>query len=50
MSNEQVAPETKGVTTESLATVHLDPEIEGMAERQLPMRMVTIEPRGAFAW
>jgi len=35
MSNEQVAPETKGVTVKLLATVDLGPEIEGMAGRQL---------------
>ena len=28
MSDEQAAPETKGVTTELLATVDLGPEIE----------------------
>ena len=44
MSNERVAPETKGVTVKLLATVDLGPEIEGMAGRQLRMRMVTIEP------
>ena len=49
MSNEQAAPETKGVTAELLATVDLGPEIEGMAGRQLRMRMVTIEPGGASA-
>ena len=43
MSNEQAAPETKGVTVKLLATVDLGPEIEGMAGRQLRMRMVTIE-------
>src|SRR5947199_8493610 len=48
MSGEQAAPETKGVTTESLATVDLGPEIEGMAGHQLRMRMVTIEPGGIF--
>jgi quercetin dioxygenase-like cupin family protein len=48
MSSEQPAPETNGVTVESLATVDLGPEIEGMAGRQLRMRMVTIEPRGVF--
>jgi quercetin dioxygenase-like cupin family protein len=79
MSNEQAAPETKGVTVELprrilntglvggrlprsgtrsniqllpyslvLATVDLGPEIEGMAGRQLRMRMVTIEPGGVF--
>jgi quercetin dioxygenase-like cupin family protein len=48
MSNEQAAPETKGVTVELLATVDLGPEIEGMAGRQLRMRTVTIEPGGVF--
>ena len=46
--SEQAAPETKGVTTEVLGTVDLGPEIEGMAGRQLRMRMVTIEPGGVF--
>lgn len=31
MSNEQVAPETKGVTVKSLAKVELGPEIAGRA-------------------
>jgi quercetin dioxygenase-like cupin family protein len=48
MSNEQAAPEAKGVTSEVLATVDLGPEIEGMAGRELRMRMVTIEPGGVF--
>jgi quercetin dioxygenase-like cupin family protein len=48
MSNEQAAHETKGVTVELLATVDLGLEIEGMAGRQLRMRMVTIEPGGVF--
>jgi quercetin dioxygenase-like cupin family protein len=48
MSEEQAAPETKGVTTDLLTTVDLGPEIEGMAGRQLRMRMVTIEPGGVF--
>jgi quercetin dioxygenase-like cupin family protein len=48
MGNEQAAPETKGVTVELLAAVDLGPEIEGMAGRQLRMRMVTIEPEGVF--
>jgi quercetin dioxygenase-like cupin family protein len=48
MGDEQAAPETKGVTTDLLATVDLGPEIEGMAGRQLRMRMVTIEPGGVF--
>jgi quercetin dioxygenase-like cupin family protein len=48
MSNEQAAPATSGVAVEVLATVDLGPEIEGMAGRQLRMRMVTIEPGGVF--
>lgn len=48
MSKGQVAPETKGVTVELLATVDLGPEIEGMAGRQLRIRRVTIEPGGVF--
>ena len=48
MSNEQKAPETKGVTVKLLATVDLGPEIEGMAGRQFRMRMVTIEPGGVI--
>ena len=48
MSGELVAPETKGVTVKLLSTVDLGPDIEGMAGRQLRMRMVTIEPGGVF--
>ena len=48
MSKEEAAPETKGVTVEMLAAIDLGPEIEGMAGRQLRMRMVTIEPGGVF--
>ena len=48
MSDEQVAPETRGVAVKVLATVDLAGEIEGMAGRQLRMRMVTIEPGGIF--
>ena len=48
MSNEQAAPETKGVTAELLATVDLGPEIEGMAGRQLRMRLFTFEPGAVF--
>ena len=46
MSDEQIAPETRGVAVKVLATVDLTGEIEGMAGRQLRMRMVTIEPGG----
>ena len=48
MRTEQAVPETKGVTVELLASLDLGPEIEGMAGRQLRMRMVTIEPGGVF--
>jgi len=48
MSDEQAAPPTQGVAAKLLATVDLGPEIEGMAGRQLRMRMVTIEPGGYF--
>jgi quercetin dioxygenase-like cupin family protein len=48
MSNGESAPETKRVTVKILATVDLGPEIEGLAGRQLRMRMVTIEPGGVF--
>jgi quercetin dioxygenase-like cupin family protein len=48
MSNEQAAPESKGVSVKVLETVDLGPEIEGMAGRQLRMRMITFEPGGVF--
>ncbi len=48
MKNEQSTPETKGVTVELLAALDLGPEIEGLAGRQLRMRMVTIVPGGVF--
>ena len=48
MSNEQVAPETKGVTVELLTTVDLGPEIEGIGRGQLRMRIATMDPGGVF--
>jgi quercetin dioxygenase-like cupin family protein len=48
MIDEQAAHETKGVTVTLLAALDLGPEIEGMAGRQLRMRMVTIGPGGVF--
>ena len=45
----QAPMQTKGVTEKLLATVDLGPEIEGMAGRQLRMRLITIEPGGATA-
>jgi quercetin dioxygenase-like cupin family protein len=46
--NEDGSPETTGVEVELLGTVDLSGEIEGMAGRQLRMRMVTMEPGGVF--
>lgn len=48
MNNKPVAPETKGITVKLLSTVDLGPEIEGMAGRQLRMRLVTFEPGAVF--
>lgn len=48
MSNDRATPETKGVTSEVLGTVDLGPEIEGMAGRELRMRLVTMEPGGVY--
>ncbi len=48
MNNDHAAHETKGVTVEPLAALDLGPEIEGMAGRQLRMRLVTFEPGGVF--
>lgn len=48
MRDERTAPETRGVTVQPLATVDLGPEIDGMAGRQLRMRLVTMEPGSVF--
>ncbi len=48
MESDEAGPQTKGVTVELLATVDLGPEIEGMAGRQLRMRMATFEPGAVF--
>ncbi|HJT44965.1 MAG TPA: cupin domain-containing protein [Chthoniobacterales bacterium] len=48
MRNDKAGPATKGVAVKLLATLDLGPEIEGMAGRQLRMRMVTFEPGGIF--
>ncbi len=48
MRNEPGAPETRGVTVKLLAALDLGAEIEGMAGRQLRMRMVTIDPGGVY--
>ncbi len=48
MSDEQVVPETRGVTAELLGSVDLGAELEGMDGRQLRMRMFTFEPGAVF--
>ncbi len=48
MSSEQVSPGTNGVAVTLLAAMDLGPEIEGLAGRQLRMRLVTIDPGGVF--
>ena len=48
MSSEEATPQTRGVSTTVLSTVDLTEEIEGLAGRQLRMRLVTIEPGGVF--
>ncbi len=48
MSDEQRVPETRGVSVKVLAVVDLGAEIEGMAGRQLRMRVVTMEPGAVF--
>ncbi len=48
MASERTAAETKGVTVTVLGLIDLAGEIEGMAGRQLRMRLVTIEPGGVF--
>lgn len=48
MTDDDAVPETQGVTTEVLATVDLGPEIEGMAGRELRMRLVTMAPGAVY--
>lgn len=48
MSNKQQVPETTGITVQLLGMVDLGPEIEGMAGRQLRMRLVTMDPGAIF--
>jgi quercetin dioxygenase-like cupin family protein len=48
MGDEGAGAQTRGVTVELLATLDLGPEIEGMAGRQLRMRLVTFEPGAVY--
>ncbi|MFN8011125.1 MAG: cupin domain-containing protein [Holophagaceae bacterium] len=48
MNEEANVPETRGVEVQLLATVDLGAEIEGMAGRELRMRLVTLAPGAVF--
>ncbi len=48
MADNLAAPETNGVTVQLVGTVDLGPELEGMAGRQLRMRLVTMAPGSVF--
>jgi quercetin dioxygenase-like cupin family protein len=48
MSDEQAPPETRGITVKLLSMVDLGPEIDGMAGRQLRMRLFTFAPGAVF--
>ena len=48
MTDDEAVPETRVVTVELLGTVDLGPEIDGMAGRQLRMRMFTFAPGAVF--
>jgi len=48
LSDETATPEAKAVTVQALSTVHLRPDIDGMAGRQLTIRVPAMEPAGVF--
>jgi quercetin dioxygenase-like cupin family protein len=48
LSDEEVVPPTRGVSQTLLGTVDLGPELEGLAGRQLRMRLFTFEPGAVF--
>jgi quercetin dioxygenase-like cupin family protein len=48
MSDEEVAPESMGVSVVELASVDLGVELPGLDGKRLRMRMVTIAPGGVF--
>ena len=48
MTSDEQVPETRGVTSDVLATVDLGPEIAGMAGRQLRLRKFTFAPGAVF--
>lgn len=46
--NDERVPPTNGVSVQLLGTVDLEGEIDGMAGRQLRMRMFTMQPGAVF--
>lgn len=48
MSSDQKDLQTKGVAVQLLAALDLGPEIEGLAGRQLRMRLITFQPGAVF--
>jgi quercetin dioxygenase-like cupin family protein len=48
MGEAPVVPPTQGVTSRLLGTVDLGPELDGMAGRQLRMRLFTFAPGAVF--
>lgn len=48
MNQGHGVPDTRGITSELLAKVDLDHEIEGLEGRQLRMRKVTFAPGAVF--
>jgi uncharacterized cupin superfamily protein len=48
VTDDEVVPETRGVTSELLGTVDLALELEGMEGRRLRMRLFTFEPGAVF--
>jgi quercetin dioxygenase-like cupin family protein len=48
MSADEVIPETRGVSSELLATIDLGAELDGMEGRQFRMRLFTFEPGAVF--
>jgi len=50
VTGQQAPPtENKGVKIDTLVTIDLGPEIDGMQGRQLRLRLVTVEPGGVIA-
>lgn len=48
MPDQPHVPPTRGIDVKPLGSVDLGPELEGLAGRELRMRLVTIEPGGVY--